>query len=122
MASATRKNDTMSERHTDSELVLIGFGEPGFDGFRRATEQETQASLIRRRVMSYMSHKGEHRSRLTDSQWAKCWLLGDGFGHADREFAREQCWDWSHVRDSSERALAMMWEAIKRFDPKRPGA
>lgn len=111
----------MNERHTDSELVLIGFGTPGQD-LRRATEEETQANLIRRRVMSYMYDAGNYRDRLTDLQWATCWLLGDGFGHVDHEFAAEQCWDWSHVRDSSERALAQMWEAIKRFDPEHPGA
>lgn len=110
----------MSERHTDSELVLIGFGTPGQD-LRRATEQETQADLIRRRVMSYMYRKGERRSRINPLQWEVCWLLGDGFGHVDREFAAEQCWDWSHVRDSSERALAVMWATIKRFDPQHPG-
>jgi len=111
----------MSERHTDSELVLIAFGTPGLL-LRRATEQETQANLIRRRVMSYMSHKGERRNRLTEWQWATCYLLGDGFGQVDRAFAVEQCWDWSHVRDSSEQALANMWEVIQGYDPKHPEA
>jgi hypothetical protein len=34
------------------------------------------------------------------------YLLCDGFGQIDGRWAREQCWDWSHVRDSSDEALA----------------
>ena len=111
----------MNERHTDEENELLAFIEPDRT-WREATEQEKQAARIRRRVMSYMSYEGERRNRINPLEWELIWLLGDGFGHVDREFANEQCWDWSHVRDSSENALAMIWQAIKRFDPKHPGA
>lgn len=57
---------------------------------------------IRERVISYMM-------RNAGPKWDRLYLLADGFGTIDREFAIDQCWDWSHVRDSS-------WEAIERMN------
>lgn len=84
------------------------------NGFRHLAglNEDLSADQIRRSVMSYMSHSGENRSRLTEEQWAGCYLLADGFGQVDLAFAAEQCWDWSHVRDSSDAAFDRMWQVI----------
>ena len=39
----------------------------------------------------------------------QAWLMADGFGKVSlRVLNEELCWDWSHVRDSSEPAVARM--------------
>lgn len=76
---------------------------------------DLHADLIRSAVMDYMSHRGPHRWRLTDAQWSLAYLLGDGFGRISWDFAQDQCWDWSHVRDSSPQSLARIWEQICRW-------
>ena len=52
-------------------------------------------------VMSFLSYSGSKRSLLTDSQYVKAYLLCNGFGEINLEFAKEAEFDWSHVRDSS---------------------
>ena len=63
-------------------------------------------------VAAHMLYSGEDRWRLTDSQYITAYLLADGFGKIDQKFAGEQCWDWSHVRDSSPAGLVAVWEYI----------
>ena len=72
----------------------------------------TNAYETRCSVMSYMYHKGENAWRLSDAQWKAAYLQADGFGKVSLAFAEDQCWDWSHVRDSSEAAFAKMWGVI----------
>jgi hypothetical protein len=68
--------------------------------------------LTRTAVMGYMHYNGEDFWRLEGKQWETLYLLGDGFGHISRGMAHEQCWDWSHVRDSSKTAIMAIWEQI----------
>jgi len=65
-----------------------------------------EKNRIRSRVISLMSC-----GQLTRAKWEQVYLLADGFGTIDRDFAVDQCWDWSHVRDSS-------WEAIERMNSR----
>lgn len=68
---------------------------------------------IREHVMAFMHRTGAHRDLLTDRQWGFVWLCGDGFGTVSESFARRACWDWSHVRDSSDEGFYRMAEAIE---------
>jgi hypothetical protein len=52
-------------------------------------------------VKDFLHWDGPKRDRLTSHQYVTAYLLCNGFGRIDREFANEQCFDWSHVRDSS---------------------
>ena len=52
-------------------------------------------------AIEHLSHVGTYKHLLTDSEWEQAYLMCDGFGLVDREWAIGQCWDWSHVRDSS---------------------
>lgn len=67
---------------------------------------------VRTAVMGYMYHGGEDHWRLSDEQWIGCYLLADGFGQVDRDFATSQAYDWSHVRDSSPAAISRIWDTI----------
>jgi len=63
-------------------------------------------------VVAKMGHEG--RSALPLNVFEQVYLLGDGFGGGlSREFAREQCYDWSHVRDSSPEAVSRMANALR---------
>jgi len=42
--------------------------------------------------------------RLTGNQFAAAYLAGDGFGRLTFAEANDLCWDWSHIRDSSDKA------------------
>ncbi len=77
-----------------------------------AAETKAREDQIRTSVMDYMHYDGCDRWRLDDHQWCGVYLLADGFGSLTIDQAVEQCYDWSHVRDSSEAALSVMWDAI----------
>lgn len=84
-------------------------------GFRylAGKNDDLTADQIRNAVMAYLHYTGENHDRLSRSQWEGCWFLADGFGkQMDRKFAEEQCWDWSHIRDSSEEALERIWQVL----------
>lgn len=68
----------------------------------------------RKFVMDHMSPTGAKSDRLNQQQWERVYLEADGFGLIGRAFANEQCWDWSHVRDSSPEAIDRMARAIRR--------
>lgn len=55
----------------------------------------------RRLVIDALHYDGALRKKLTNEQYTKAYLLCNGFGDVDAKFAAEQCFDWSHVRDSS---------------------
>lgn len=58
-------------------------------------------------VVRCLSYNGDLRARVDAAGlYATAYLLCDGFGTIDLDWAEGQCWDWSHVRDSSDAALA----------------
>ena len=63
-------------------------------------------------VMDRMHHDGRYAIASSDDRWEAAYLLGDGFGTVTKSFAVSQCWDWSHVRDSSQAALVNMALAL----------
>lgn len=57
-------------------------------------------------VMKCMHWNGELHAYVKPATWERAYLACDGFGMGwSREDAAAQCWDWSHVRDSSDGAL-----------------
>ena len=83
-------------------------------------EQIRNADDVRTAVMEYMYYGGADFWRLNESQWQGLYFLADGFGQVDRAIAHEQCWDWSHVRDSSPQAFARIWGAICHWHNTAP--
>jgi len=81
---------------------------------------EDVAGGVRSAVMEYMYYGGRDFWRLSESQWQELYLMADGFGKVDRTWANEQCWDWSHVRDSSEAAFGQMWDVIRGWHNNGP--
>ena len=74
-------------------------------------------------VTSHMHSTGAARHLLSDREWGFVYLNGDGFGTISETFARRNCWDWSHVRDSSPEGMTRMAEAILAIlnRRRRPG-
>ena len=70
---------------------------------------------IRKFVMDHMAYSGSRRHMLTDREWGFVYLCGDGFGTINERWARQQCWDWSHVRDSSDAGIDRMARAIAKI-------
>lgn len=70
---------------------------------------------IREFVMDHMYAIGKKRALLGSHFWQAVYLVADGFGTMDVDLARDQCWDWSHVRDSSPAAFERMAKAIRAF-------
>jgi hypothetical protein len=79
-------------------------------------KSERIEKAIRDSVISYMSWSGSKANRLSRGQWSAVYLLGDGFGKVDQAWAEDQSWDWSHIRDSSPKALERMWNSICHFE------
>lgn len=52
-------------------------------------------------VHSALHYRGALRDLLTPAQYLKAYLLCNGFGDIDENFAYDAAFDWSHVRDSS---------------------
>lgn len=106
-----------------SVLNLIGESiNPDEDEKKEITPQEKlslQESLEARErrsyVMEHMHRHGVFQLKLTEMQWMEVYLLGDGFGCVDKEWAQQQGWDWSHIRDSSLAAIDRMYDKIKEF-------
>lgn len=68
-------------------------------------------------ALEHLSHTGTYRCILTGPEWEQAYLKCNGFGPVDREWAIEQCWDWSHVRDSSYATIRDVadWIAFKHW-------
>ncbi len=68
-------------------------------------------------AIQHLSHTGTHKHILTGPEWEQAYLKCDGFGKVDVAFAKEQCWDWSHVRDSSYATIRDVadWIAFKHW-------
>ena len=56
-------------------------------------------------AIQHLSHKGQYRHVINEAEWEQAYFMCDGFGQVDMAFATEQCWDWSHVRDSSYKTI-----------------
>lgn len=58
-------------------------------------------------VMDRLHPKGKHSigNGLRHGRWEQAYLLGDGFGKVTRDWAEDQCWDWSHIRESGDEAI-----------------
>tara|TARA_R110000824_G_scaffold102100_4_gene242280 strand:+ start:4390 stop:4707 length:318 start_codon:yes stop_codon:yes gene_type:complete len=74
------------------------------------SEVKMTTSQNRDLVVSCLHHSGAMRGRLTadQQQWVR--RAADGFGEItgrDDE-SLDMLWDWSHVRDSSDRAFGRM--------------
>lgn len=63
-------------------------------------------------LMSYLRHDGSNAHLLTKAEWQLVYLAGDGFGKVSLDWARENCWDWSHVRDSSRAGVIAMHDRL----------
>lgn len=68
-------------------------------------------------VKDYLHYNGERYSALNEVERDSVWILADGFGAVSIGFIREQCYDWSHVRDSSVKAVASMAARIRELRP-----
>lgn len=111
-AVAMASGRTKREALIGGELDFIGNVEPGPP---RAVSIEREND--RSKVMAFMYYRGEDHERLTRAQWESIYLLADGFGKGkDRAWAVSQCWDWSHVRDSSQAAFEAMWDRISALE------
>lgn len=81
----------------------------------QAWDHDEDEKKVRSSVMEYMHHNGSDAWRLDEARWQDLYFLADGFGTIDRQFALAQCWDWSHVRDSSPEAFQRIWDEICRL-------
>ena len=66
----------------------------------------------RQAVVDRMHWNGRYAMASSCPRWEAAYLLGDGFGTLTTSEAAAQCWDWSHVRDSSPAALVNMAMAL----------
>lgn len=68
-------------------------------------------------AIQHLSHTGTHKHILTGLEWEQAYLKCGGFGKVDLDFAKEQYWDWSHVRDSSYSTIRDVadWIAFKHW-------
>jgi len=66
-------------------------------------------------VVRCLSGRGALYHTLDEYTRQQAWLMADGFGKVDlRTLCETLCWDWSHVRDSSEQAVAEMAAFLRR--------
>lgn len=63
----------------------------------------------RKLVVSHMKYDGKHKDVLSPEEDKEVYKLGDGFGHGTI------FQDWSHIRDSSEEAMARMADRIREI-------
>ena len=67
----------------------------------------------RQLVIECLHHNGSKRNRLTNPQFVQAYLLCNGFGDIDIHTANDQCYDFSHVRDSSPIGIDRCAEFLK---------
>jgi hypothetical protein len=84
--------------------------------YTRAKAMATIYETVRQTVFSYMHYSGENREKIDGGQYLSLYLLADGFGKIDANTAIEQCFDWSHIRDSSPTAFYAMFERLSRWE------
>lgn len=60
-------------------------------------------------VVRALHYQGGCYATLDEYTRRRAWEMADGFGHCSiSTIVNDLCWDWSHVRDSSEGAVARM--------------
>ena len=66
-------------------------------------------------LFGLLNHSGEFNDVLSGAEHDRAVALCDGFGKMDIATLRELdlTWDWSHVRDSSDEALAGCHDVVK---------
>ena len=70
------------------------------------TEPTTAIVYPREIVMACLHRNGACRDMISEQTWERAYFVCDGFGgDMTPALAASQCWDWSHVRDSSHEAL-----------------
>ncbi len=68
-------------------------------------------------TIQHLSWSGQYKDVLTSGEWEQAYLMCDGFGQVDQAWAKEQSYDWSHVRDSQPETLVKVaeWIASKKW-------
>jgi hypothetical protein len=74
-------------------------------------------------VLSYLHHSGTYYGLMTADEKAAVRLFADGYGDLNAQVrhglslvtAHQLLWDWSHVRDSTDRAMARMARRIREW-------
>jgi hypothetical protein len=84
--------------------ILVGRGIAHEVGKRTVAVDPQTARAI---VCDYLYHGGSCRTLLSNEEHMEVYCLADGFGRIGRE-ALDMHYDWSHVRDSSDRAMREM--------------
>jgi len=82
------------------------------------TTNDTQAdnSNVTERdiVVGCLSHSGAAAALVTSKLFERAYLVCNGFGTIGRAQALDQCWDWSHVRDSDDEGLRRAYLVLLR--------
>lgn len=81
----------------------------------RAASAQRQARRDWALVCAFLHYNGAHKGELNRTERDTVWLLADGFGVQPLQFIRDQCYDWSHVRDSTPGAIKAMANQIRVF-------
>ena len=68
-------------------------------------------------IFHYLNFNGDHANVLPQNLQLKFRLLADGFGKIDPSMDQfeDMIWDWSHIRDSSDEAIAKIADSIRKF-------
>lgn len=90
---------------------LLGRVRAGFVDAQQAVDAKADWDLI----CAHMSYNGKQFDSLSQAQKDLVWVVADGFGRVGIETIVEQCYDWSHIRDSSSEAVEFMAAAIRRL-------
>ena len=63
-------------------------------------------------IHAILHFNGAEYGRLTNAQSLHVRVLGDGFGKTSNH---DLLWDWSHVRDSSDSAIDLMYARVQEL-------
>ena len=90
--------------------------------FTRQKEGWNWETLIQRNndfdlIYEYLFSQGVPHKLLPEAQVEVCYSKADGYGNLTRSelIVRDLVWDWSHIRDSSEKALDQVATTLKEF-------
>ena len=85
----------MNDEQIQSQLMALAEAKDG-----RAYNLEH-----RKLVLDCLHDAGSKRQRISHDQFVKAYLLCNGFGDIGQDDAYDQCFDFSHVRDSSPNGI-----------------
>ena len=97
------------------QLSLQPTAKSGMVLIKRHLQYKQYKKDARTFVISFLHYNGQFKAKLSSQQWLKAYLMCDGFGSIDAQWADEQCYDWSHVRDSSMEAFEKVATQIKKW-------